>query len=223
MKKIVLQLAGAALAIFLGVWIAGCGTPQEKYRTLSFFFDGVPNPDAPKVARRVTAAGSTVTLAIVSRHKPYVDNNCESCHRSATGQMMDFSEAWKRCTSCHKDATNKYARMHGPVARAACNFCHTGHESVEPKLLRAAPIKVCTQCHDQQLLGPKPSQHNDGVTSCITCHSGHGGPEANFLKPNWQTEWPKSAATAPATAPAASRPSELAPAPAADTRQGGGS
>jgi predicted CXXCH cytochrome family protein len=73
--------------------------------------------------------------------------------------------------------------MHGPVARAACSWCHAPHESAEPALLKNTPIQVCTQCHDQELLGANPPEHVDGTTSCLQCHFGHGGDARYFLKP----------------------------------------
>jgi predicted CXXCH cytochrome family protein len=202
-------------------WV-GCGSPRERYKTLSFFFDGVPNPDAPKVVR--TAAVATtgpgqVKHLIASTHKPFADNQCDACHRSSAGQIMDFEEAYSACVRCHKDVTTKYARMHGPVARAACRWCHTPHEATEPVLLKMPVIKVCTQCHDQQLLGSNPPQHGDGITSCIACHNGHGGTQALFLKPDWKAEWPKlQAASNPATTNSATtNPAEPTPATAPAT------
>ena len=132
---------------------------------------------------------------------------------------MEFDEAYKNCLRCHPKVPTEHPHMHGPVAAAGvpgapptCKLCHTPHESREPSLLKDSPVKVCTQCHDAQLLGAKPRQHLDG-TSCIQCHYGHGGDAHNthFLKPNVRAmgagtqpaAWP---ATQPATQPA-TRPS----------------
>jgi len=116
---------------------------------------------------------------------------------------MEFDEAYKMCVKCHKDVSTQFVRMHGPVANAACRWCHAPHESTEPALLKDPPIKVCTQCHDQQLLGNNPPEHTDGKTSCISCHGGHGGPERYFLKPQAHPQWPD---TRPATQPAGAAP-----------------
>lgn len=189
----------------------GCGSASERYKVLSFFFDGVPNPNAPKVVRTAAAATGPAQVAhlIVSRHKPYVDNQCDSCHRSSAGQILDFEDAFNACGKCHKTVATQYPRMHGPVARSACRWCHAPHESDQPALLKFTAIKVCTQCHDQQLLGNNPPQHGDGITSCIACHNGHGGTQALFLKPGWKAEWPTSQAT---TLPATTSPAGPAPA-----------
>jgi predicted CXXCH cytochrome family protein len=173
------------------------------------------------------------SVAIVSRHKPYIDatgnrDKCAVCHRSATGEIMEFEEAYRVCTQCHKKIGTEHVRMHGPVAVAGlpgvkptCKWCHTGHESHEPALLKDSAVKVCTQCHESQLLSPTPQQHTDG-TSCIQCHFGHGGDaqNAHFLKPGSVPQWPATQpATRPATQPATQpwaagrvrRPAEEAP------------
>ena len=217
-------------AILIAAW-TGCATPQERYRTLSFFFDGVPNPNTPKPTTKpaddanASAGGQVVTLSIVSRHKPFVERQCAACHTSASGNIMEFEEAYKVCTRCHKNITTEYPRMHGPVAAATvagpvptCKWCHTPHESPEPALLKDTAAKVCTQCHEAQLLGPNPQQHRDG-TSCIQCHFGHGGASGNthFLKP---APAPPSTGTQPATCPAAMPATRPATQPAATTQPG---
>ena len=60
--------------------LAGCGTARERYRTLSFFFDGVPDPDAVKP---LSNEGVPVLLntRVVKQHPPYRDNKCDACHR----------------------------------------------------------------------------------------------------------------------------------------------
>ena len=167
----------------------------------------MPNPDAAKnaVAQTQEAGPTVITASIVSRHKPYMEGKCDACHHSATGDILEFEQAYRACLNCHKGVPTMLPRMHGPVARGECNWCHTGHESNEAALLKDTPIKVCTQCHDSQLLGPKPPEHVDGHTSCLLCHYGHGGNAADFLKPAAgppPATWPGSgAATAPASQP----------------------
>ena len=198
-RKQLWRALGLVLLMTL-IWSAGCGTPHERYRVLSFFFDGVPDPDKPKTVAKVATTGpATVQLSILSRHKPYMENKCDVCHRSAAGEIQEFSEAYKVCVQCHAQVPRKYPKMHGPVAVGACKWCHAPHESVYPSLLKDAPLKLCTQCHEPNLLGNKPPAHNDGRTSCLDCHSGHGGTAAHFLKPGAVPQWPT---TRPATRPA---------------------
>jgi len=203
------RLAGAFLvllgiATLLVLW--GCGdTPRERYERLSVFFDGVPNPDAPKRKSYDDFGHATVAAVhIVSQHKPFIDNQCAACHASASGDIQDFALAYNACVKCHKTIATDHTLMHGPVARAQCKWCHAPHQSTEPHLLKDTPINVCTQCHDKQLLSAFPPEHTDGQTSCLQCHFGHGGTARYFLKsaaaPN------TTPATSPATAPADAPP-----------------
>jgi predicted CXXCH cytochrome family protein len=188
--------------LFLGLstllLLIGCGTPQQRYHTLSTFFDGVPNPDAPSKTR-ADDAGHMVMAAsrIVSQHKPYLDNQCAACHQSNSGEIQDFALAYNACVKCHKQISKSKPLMHGPVALEQCKWCHAPHQSTEPALLKDTPIAVCTQCHDKQLLSNTPPEHVDGKTSCLQCHFGHGGPEHNFLKPTASMK----PSTAPTTGP----------------------
>jgi len=206
---IVLMVLG--VAVLLG--LIGCGTPQQRYHTLSTFFDGVPNPDAAAHAQIDEAGVVHVSARVVSQHKPYVDNKCAQCHNSASGEIQEFELAYNACVKCHAKVSTERPLMHGPVARQQCKWCHTAHESTEPALLKDTPITVCTQCHTKDLLSSMPPQHSDGTTSCLQCHFGHGGPERYFLKPvalptgdpdrNPATAPAPSPSTQPATRPAA--------------------
>ena len=209
---LLLMVAGMAA---LGI-VVGCGgTPQERYRVLSFFFDGVPDPDAPsRVVTNETGQKVVAATHIVSQHKPYLENRCPVCHNSPNGEVQDFELAYNACVTCHKQVSSEKPWMHGPVARGQCKWCHTGHMSTEAALLRDTPINVCTQCHDSQLLGNNPPEHLDGQTSCLQCHYGHGAQGRYFLKP--QPTAPASApATLPATAPASMPAAEPETQPAA--------
>ena len=182
--------------LFMGL-VAGCGTPRERYQVLSYFFDGVPDPDAAKqkIAEDNAGTNRVLTAAIISRHKPYVEAGSDTakcdeyCHGRA-GIVLDFDQAYQSCVKCHAKVSTSKEKMHGPVATAACKYCHAPHESTQEYLLKDDPVKVCTQCHQPNLLGDKPAEHRDGTTSCLNCHFGHGGHDSYFLKP-----------TAPAPAP----------------------
>lgn len=184
-------LWGLLLPCLVALLVA-CGSPRERYRTLSYFFDGVPDPDAPPKQVMNDGVMVPVIARVVKQHPPFRDNKCAACHQGPNGELQDFALAYNACVKCHKTIASEHVRMHGPVAREACKWCHTPHESAEPALLKADPVKVCTQCHDKQLLGAKPAEHLDGKTSCLNCHSGHGGTARYFLK----------SATQPAAAPA---------------------
>jgi predicted CXXCH cytochrome family protein len=200
-----------SLMIGLGLLLlAGCGTPRERYQVLSVFFDGVPNPDTAKPAAGGNGPVASVPVRMVTQHKPYAEENCAACHRSESGNILDFSDAYKACVKCHAKVPQERKLMHGPVARGECRWCHAPHESAEEALFKDTPIRVCTQCHDTHLLGNNPPEHTDGKTSCLQCHFGHGGDKQYFLKP---ASPPASApASQPDTAPALNLPPNGPPA-----------
>jgi predicted CXXCH cytochrome family protein len=214
-----LLFLGLGMALAMGT-VVGCGTPRERYRVLSFFFDGVPDPDKPIVVATqpqedTNAETKVVTAVVMTVHKPYKDQQCGACHHNSAGEIQDFERAYDACVKCHKKELSGHKLMHGPVALAACQWCHAPHESQQPHLLKATPIQVCSQCHDRNLLGTFPIQHTDGVTSCISCHSGHGGDQRYFLVSAAQPVG--GTATKPTTEPATLPASEPAPGAAPTT------
>jgi predicted CXXCH cytochrome family protein len=162
------------LVLLLGL---GCAE-QTRYRVLSFFFDGVPEPgsEAPTetreelVARQKREQAEYVAglLETARRktivHRPYANYQCAACHDMAQGKMVMTAEEGL-CTRCHRDLTSRLRFVHGPVAVNACLECHHPHESVYPALLRAEPTAVCSGCHDPEELSP--GEHRRFVASQV--------------------------------------------------------
>lgn len=182
------------MTLLMLIW-AGCSI-EKNYATLSFFFDGVPDPKAK--AQAAAAAGVTDDLRkspTYSLHKPYAEELCVACHK---GQLKITSRDSKMCFGCHKEQTSNHARMHGPVAAGACLWCHNPHESAEANLMRAPARQVCTQCHDKTLLSSDGiPAHADDTRSCLECHFGHGGASPLFLKEGHSLRAPAGKEPAP--------------------------
>ena len=220
------------MVLGVGRWWFGCA-PQERYHTLTFFFDGVPDPNAPPKPKRglggahMTMMGQATTMvSMTTRHKPWENKQCASCHPmdwgASNGQMaypiVDL------CVKCHPKIPQAYPKMHGPVAVKASDWCHNPHEAEQPHLLKYPPRKLCGQCHEE--LSHSTKEHVDGVTSCLDCHGGHGGPKRFFLHPppastqagtQPATQPTTQSATQPSGEPAtqpASSPTNTQPAPA---------
>jgi predicted CXXCH cytochrome family protein len=180
--------------------LIGC-SPRGRYQVLSFFFDGVPNPDAPKekLARR-SRSGVTVFS-----HKPFADNQCDDCHENTEDIFARAKVPKDVCLKCHGGVLQEHPVMHGPVISKYCALCHTPHQSTYEHLARLKQPDLCTQCHDPRELSPIPADHQDPKATCIACHNAHGGKDNYFLKLPQGTP-----ATAPATQPdtqPATRPS----------------
>lgn len=175
------------LSMLACAW-AGCGTPQQRYKTLSFFFDGVPDPNAPPRQpgkERIfggEGGGTPTAEQMVSHHKPFVEDKCSACHNNLNVLIDSSAMDASRCITCHKNVPRQYKVMHGPVDAGACLWCHSPHESPQPALLREPAPKLCLQCHEPNQLPAKVPEHKTVRQSCLDCHMAHGGPNPGLLK-----------------------------------------
>lgn len=161
------------------IW-SGC-TAERKYQWVSFFFDGVPDPNA-RSAQVDSTGNATPPRAAYVEHQPFADRDCKACHASFNIATIGRADR-NACIRCHEQVTTQYPVMHGPVAIGACLICHHPHESPYPHLLREPDVQLCVTCHDRQsMLGPNPPAHLDAQRSCLECHLGHGGLARNLLR-----------------------------------------
>jgi predicted CXXCH cytochrome family protein len=176
-------LAVTSWLVLIIAW-SGCSV-KKNYEVLSFFFDGVPDPNAPAPGAAGQKSVGGVQLqsptSVVSRHKPFVEQDCKSCH-SGGGDLAVNALTNTPCMACHKETPTQHAVMHGPVASGACLWCHAPHEAALPRLLRARSPDLCVQCHERPLLTARVPQHADEKEDCMSCHVGHGGPNRHLLR-----------------------------------------
>ncbi len=168
---------------------ASCSRPA-RYRVLSFFFDGVPDPCAPAESD-VQAEGATTgtdgeTTVVPAKpafynHPPYWENRCGTCHDINGGGIFRSPEEGL-CQACHSDLPGDARYVHGPVAVSSCLVCHHYHRSPYPKVLLEDPADICAGCH-------KPADLTDGAYHasvedrvCIDCHDPHAGENRFFVK-----------------------------------------
>lgn len=165
----------ALLSVLL--W-TGCSV-EKHYELLSFFFDGVPDPNAPPDdGDDLSRQRNRVVYTI---HEPYGTESCLECHRSAVDVYMTRADS-DICMKCHEGVPDQYERMHGPVVGMACLWCHNPHKSPYPYLLRDRAPRLCQQCHGAGLMEPRIPEHQEPVGDCLACHSGHGGSRPYFLR-----------------------------------------
>lgn len=217
---VALAITAALLLLATSQWM-GC-SPERHYKTLSFFFDGVPDPNAPPSlvnGEETDATGAPIPRAFL--HKPFAENRCDACHATASGRFEDFDKADdSSCAQCHPNVQTQFAVMHGPVAIGGCSFCHVPHESSIPALLVDAAPAVCMTCHDRELLPVDPPDHQTD-RSCLDCHVGHGSDHRGLLRPGVHAAGNLAfpAAGLPTTSPAvdpAADPAPVSPAPSAE-------
>ena len=156
-----------ALALLLCA--AGCApTTEAQYKTLSFFFDGVPKPGAaaPGPDRPAAPAGESPKKArAVYAHGPFAAKDCGACHLPQTNAVRAPRE--ELCLYCHDmRLTRKYA--HEPFSAGDCRSCHNPHSSPYRFMLTAAPAKLCVSCH-----GRGSGDQHAGADECLECHVAH--------------------------------------------------
>jgi len=176
----VLVIAGGVIAVAVLPWI-GCSVDEKNYKLLSFFFDGVPDPDA------VSETGEFDTLpagAVYVVHAPYAQDACLSCHQDP-GNMRLTRDASSLCLKCHAQVLTEHRFLHGPVAGDGCLWCHNPHLSPHKYLLRSSAPDLCLQCHGEELMNAPLPVHEDLSSDCLSCHLGHGGPTREFLRDDY--------------------------------------
>jgi predicted CXXCH cytochrome family protein len=174
----------AASAICLIMSLAGCSS-TVRHRWLNTFFDGVPDPNAPRVAR--VQPGTTNVVAAVSGnrpkvvpvgpaldiHKPYADHRCLACHQSEFDVAMRASTK-EVCLACHQKLLPVEAKtVHDPVGNGDCKSCHDPHYSRNKFLLTRTGKAVCAECHDPEIAKPKSTHEPYENGECLSCHDPH--------------------------------------------------
>ncbi len=182
-------LSAALLFLF---FFAGLSCSVKKnYKTLSFFFDGVPKPGTgeeqktgqrepgPAAPGKPGAIKPVSQVKIVSSHPAYTQRKCRDCHNT---QSISFLKEKKDrfCYTCHKQENYTGAYLHGPVAVGACLACHLPHESRYERLLKSNVPQICIDCHttwDKRDV----KAHSKG-NMCTQCHNPHAGSSRFFLE-----------------------------------------
>ncbi len=173
-------VTGLAVFFSLMSFFFGC-TPRQRYQTLSFIFDGVPNPDEKppeRQARLGEIAAAQSAKRTYKEHGPYGAKMCHACHDRSTNALI--MPVQKLCVNCHNLQLNK-KYIHGPVAAGGCKVCHEPHGSSFPFLLVAAPQKFCFYCHNEKDVARNPV-HQGVAEECTQCHDAHMSDSPNMLK-----------------------------------------
>ncbi|MFH0866526.1 MAG: cytochrome c3 family protein [Bacteroidota bacterium] len=172
------------LLIFLISVFSAC-TTEKWHRTMTFFFDGVPDTTVHEVANvkdsfRIKDTVTNRTLALAAYrsenniHTPYKERSCNICHDS-TAREKFTKELPDLCYNCHDNLSTKFKYLHSPVASGACTDCHNPHKSKSKKLLLREGQDMCFHCHDKKETMKNEVHKNIGETNCTECHNPHGG------------------------------------------------
>jgi len=159
---------------------------EQKYRVLSFFFDGVPLPPSMQVVVVDTTATTDSTQAkpvklaftrppepTIFVHKPYSERRCQDCHKGEFGQSLIEPRVDLVCQHCHEQFRQMPTYIHGPVAVGQCTRCHNPHKTKYEHLLVKDGSEVCLQCHEA-IDRERVTAHQDlTAKECFDCHNPH--------------------------------------------------
>lgn len=189
------------LAVLGGSVLFSCSVERD-YKTLSIFFDGVPDPNARPAASPFEgpAAYGPKSGELLARpreaprgstHFPYVNRQCDGCHEFPESNVEQpnwmfgapklLAPLEELCAICHEPPEAAY--VHGPVAMLRCDLCHAAHDSRYPHLLKKASVnETCTSCHLGQTFVTELAHGELGARDCSQCHDPHGADNSLFLK-----------------------------------------
>lgn len=179
------SLKGAAYVVLCALLLAvvglsGCA-PEGRYKVLSFFFDGVPNPEAVKKENALKKNEEAESMKPVTyrMHGPYAARQCSGCHTPGSNVLILPKD--KLCFRCHVlDLSKKY--VHGPVASGGCLMCHDPHGSAYPYFLVADPAKFCLRCHNSKDIAKNKAHKGIDDEQCTKCHDAHSSNKEYLLK-----------------------------------------
>lgn len=190
-----LKICAKGVSIFLMglllIYLSGCSTAHH-YKLLTFFFDGVPNPEKVVMVASNDSLGrqDSVALALnspegkgprMNYHPPYKDKDCASCHdESKTGNLV--KPLPDLCYQCHEDFAKKYRVLHGPVGGGQCTACHSPHLSANATLLTRTAQNLCLYCHESGRVMKSEAHSGIKDVDCTECHNPHGGEDRYVLR-----------------------------------------
>jgi len=190
MSQAGLTSIGLMLLIFFGILVVSCDE-VEHYKTLSFFFDGVPPPTPEGLQEELANANFQQSTQTGPKQLWYVhepQKDCTLCHgrrrqqRAFSLQVRLIAPVPKLCYGCHADYTASTSFVHGPVAVGQCLFCHNPHKSKIEHLLKEPEPKLCYLCHDINTIELIPAHFKNQQFACTGCHNAHASPVKALLK-----------------------------------------
>lgn len=207
-----------SLLIVAALALAACSA-TTRYEVLSFFFDGVPDPNAPPpVAEAAPAARQTYEPAmpdpstLPKMHQPYAERRCDACHKSQIDRKQRQPGSFnvqdaaalrlpleQLCVSCHQPTQQRY--QHAPAVVGDCSRCHLPHSSPNQHLLKTPTSNpLCLECHDASTMLSQDRHAAFGDRDCAECHDPHAADARFFLRSGWDVGGPTAAP--PASEPA---------------------
>ncbi len=178
---------GLCVLIIVSASLAGACASTTRYRVLTFFFDGVPEPGsqdasaahlddhaAPFSAQTLGLASVDIPAApmIVSVHEPVRERRCTACHDMQSAMTL-MANSMQLCDQCHKADRVEQNWDHGPINLGSCLPCHRAHDSPFPHLLDQPVPALCATCHAEDMNRTEPYHTGPRAENCTACHHPH--------------------------------------------------
>lgn len=167
--------------LFVALIAAGCA-PEQRYKVLSFFIDGLTPPekeDGKWHSAGSEAPGSNKEPLKYREHGPYAAGLCGACHVQ-TGSNELIMPVEKLCQNCHVLNLNK-KKVHGPVVAGGCKICHDPHGSPYRFFLVSESKDFCFFCHARKDI-EKREVHRGTDEGCTYCHDAHAADNEYLLR-----------------------------------------
>lgn len=177
-KSAVLRFIPYLFCLLILFVLAGCNK-QSQYRTLTFFFTGVPPYEEWVKEENVSATEQSdeekevVGKSYASTHKPWQDGACGRCHQLKTEEITSASDAPE---DQNDDFTAHVSAELTLPKEELCLQCHgdkTPRQAIKKRLWLHTAVAEgkCLACHV-----PHHSEYPDLLRTsveevCSTCHS----------------------------------------------------
>ncbi len=132
----------------------------------------------------------SVTMQQAFLHTPVNDGYCVSCHSPHASRYPKLLDAYgpDLCIMCHDEFGQQLGQVKfvHKAMDERCIRCHDAHGSMFPLSLTAPVPALCLDCHESlndQLVSEAfaHSPTTEG-SSCMTCHTPHGGDLASLMR-----------------------------------------
>ncbi len=170
--------------LLLVAFLTAC-TPAGRYKVKTFFFTGVPDPNAENVERVAESAQAPLLVPRKRRrqavtrpspyflHGPFGSGQCESCH--ATTQTSAFRTRMKD-TAASKSTQN--VNIGSRMAYTPAELCVGCHSEKSPRVARANDLWLhppvakgwCTECHSPHKSQRQYMLLKSNNELCNQCH-----------------------------------------------------
>lgn len=196
----------AVSILIASIILSGC-----SHQVLTFFFTGVPDPNAantvesPEPGLEALADSEElinqrliIPLQSDFTHGPWANRQCSLCHGNNEGKRFNQISAGNSarglaaspsalCRTCHSGAqfseSNTQYWQHGPSANGLCTNCHSPHKSKRPFMLLGDDNRaLCATCHGDHTLHSRIKESINNTDDCVACHNPHAATRQLLLK-----------------------------------------